>query len=154
MKCFLDLVFYFKKEFWRIFDLFVGGSGWVYTRPLYAFQEELVPLLLLLLLLLLHTIPYIYSLLLPACADYEQTAADVWNLWKIILAFLRLFLFDFSYVCKGIPKIALDVVFVRVPVGRGPLSTVKHICFVTMFLLNLTGPIWPSNVFLLLLLFE
>ena len=37
-----------------------GGSGWVYTRPQYTFQEELV------LLLLLHTTPYIYSLILLA----------------------------------------------------------------------------------------
>ena len=43
-------------------------------------------------------------------------------------------------------------VLVRVPVGRGPLSTVKHICFVSIFLLNLTGPPGGPNGFKLLLL--
>ena len=43
--------------------LFVGGSGWVYSRPLYSFQETLV--------LLLHTTPYIYSLLLPGSARLD-----------------------------------------------------------------------------------
>ena len=43
----------------RLSHLFVGGSGWVYTRPLYTFQEELypppllAPLLMLLALLLI-----------------------------------------------------------------------------------------------------
>ena len=43
-------------------------------------------------------------------------------------------------------------VFVRVPVGRGPLSTVKHICVVSIYLLNLTGPPGGPNGFKLLLL--
>ena len=43
-------------------------------------------------------------------------------------------------------------VSVRVPAGPGPLSTVKHICFVSLFLLNLTGPPRGPNGFNLLLL--
>ena len=38
-----------ENFFYEVWHLFVGGSGWVYTRPLYMFQEALHPLLLLLL---------------------------------------------------------------------------------------------------------
>ena len=43
-------------------------------------------------------------------------------------------------------------VFVQVPVVGGPLSTVKHICFVSICLLNLTGAPGGPNGFKLLLL--
>ena len=36
-------------------------------------------------------------------------------------------------------------VLVRVPVGRGPLSTVKHICFASICLLNLAARPGGSN---------
>ena len=48
--CFLILCFIWRQSYEGRFHLFVGGSGWVNTSPLYTFQEELVFLLLLLLL--------------------------------------------------------------------------------------------------------
>ena len=43
-------------------------------------------------------------------------------------------------------------VFVRAPVGHTPLSTVKLMCFVSILLLNLTGPVGEPNGFKLLFL--
>ena len=121
-------------KFWRNLYLFVGGSGWVYTRPLYSFQETLV----LLLLLLLHTTPNIYSLLLFACVPHGSWLAiplqTSWNWRKVKLAFLRLYVFDLSYSMSFTTVYRHRSVFVQVPVGRGPLSTVKHICFATIYL--------------------
>ena len=57
--CFLILCCIWRQNYEGRFHLFVGGRLWVYTSPLYTFQEELV-------LLLLHTTPYIYSLILLA----------------------------------------------------------------------------------------
>ena len=33
--------------------LFVGGSGWVYTGPQYAFQEDFILLLLLIIIIII-----------------------------------------------------------------------------------------------------
>ena len=119
-----------------LIHLSIGGSGWVFNEASFFSQKCLV--LLLLLLLLLHTTPYIYSLILLACAPVRSWVAiplrTSWNWWKNTLAFLRLYVFDFSYCRRFTMNNRRRSVSVQVSVQRGPLSTVKHICFVTIFL--------------------
>ena len=71
---------------------------------------------------------------------------------KLPLCLFLLSIFHFSNSMRFTTNNRHRSVFVRAPVDRGPLSTVKHICFITFFLLNLTGRPGGPNGFKLLLL--
>ena len=86
---------------------------------------------------------YINILLLLTCIpDGSQVAIPLRtssNGRKFTLVFLMLFIFDFSNSMRFTTNNRHRSVLVRVPVHGGPLSTVKHICFVSICWPNLTG---------------